>query len=200
MELHERVREFMQQTLGAMGVPLDVTIVDDAGQRPGRAVRRRRRTAAAAAGRSARRAAAHRQHRVPARAERRSLVRRRLPRLPQGQGRRAEADGALHDGAGQVDRHAAGDGPAQSLRPPAGAHHGRRRPADVVGEHRRRVPEDGDHLRCGGSRIQARVQTRADRPCTAPTTPSSRLPRRRAAAASAWCGSADRTRIASRSS
>jgi spoIIIJ-associated protein len=29
MELHGRVREFMQQTLGAMGVPLDITIVDD---------------------------------------------------------------------------------------------------------------------------------------------------------------------------
>lgn len=29
MELHGRVREFMQQTLGAMGVPLDITILDD---------------------------------------------------------------------------------------------------------------------------------------------------------------------------
>ena len=29
MELHGRVRDFMQQTLGAMGVPLDITIVDD---------------------------------------------------------------------------------------------------------------------------------------------------------------------------
>jgi spoIIIJ-associated protein len=28
MELHERVREFMQQTLSAMGVPLDVRIED----------------------------------------------------------------------------------------------------------------------------------------------------------------------------
>ncbi len=28
MELHERVREFMKETLGAMGVPLDVTVVD----------------------------------------------------------------------------------------------------------------------------------------------------------------------------
>jgi len=30
MELHERVREFMKETLGAMGVPLDVTVVDAA--------------------------------------------------------------------------------------------------------------------------------------------------------------------------
>ena len=28
MELHERVREFMQETVAAMGVPLDVTVVD----------------------------------------------------------------------------------------------------------------------------------------------------------------------------
>ena len=28
MELHERVREFMKQTVAAMGVPLDVTVVD----------------------------------------------------------------------------------------------------------------------------------------------------------------------------
>ena len=28
MELHERVREFMKETLTAMGVPLDVTVVD----------------------------------------------------------------------------------------------------------------------------------------------------------------------------
>lgn len=28
MELHERVREFMKETLAAMGVPLDVTVVD----------------------------------------------------------------------------------------------------------------------------------------------------------------------------
>ena len=28
MELHERVREFMKETVAAMGVPLDVTVVD----------------------------------------------------------------------------------------------------------------------------------------------------------------------------
>jgi spoIIIJ-associated protein len=28
MELHERVREFLKQTVAAMGVPLDVTVVD----------------------------------------------------------------------------------------------------------------------------------------------------------------------------
>ena len=28
MELHERVREFMQDTLGAMGLPLEIAIVD----------------------------------------------------------------------------------------------------------------------------------------------------------------------------
>ncbi len=29
MDLHERVREFMQKTLGAMGVPLDVAVIDE---------------------------------------------------------------------------------------------------------------------------------------------------------------------------
>ena len=146
MELHERVREFTQQTLGAMGVPLDVAIVDDGRQRPGRAVRRRRRAAAAPPRRSARRAAAHRQHGVPPRAEGRPIVRRRLPRLPQGQGRRAAADGALPDGAGEDHRDAAGDRAAQPVRAPARAPRRRRGSADVVGEHRRRVPEDGHHL------------------------------------------------------
>ena len=36
--------------------------------------------------------------------ERRPVVRRRLPRLPQGQGRRAAADGAVHDGEGARPR------------------------------------------------------------------------------------------------
>jgi len=31
MELHERVREFTKQTVAAMGVPLDVTVVDGGG-------------------------------------------------------------------------------------------------------------------------------------------------------------------------
>ena len=43
MDLHGRVREFMQKTLGAMGVPLDDRDHRRAGQRPGRAVRRGRR-------------------------------------------------------------------------------------------------------------------------------------------------------------
>ena len=29
MDLQERVREFMQKTLGAMGVPLDVAIIEE---------------------------------------------------------------------------------------------------------------------------------------------------------------------------
>ena len=40
----------------------------------------------------------------------------------------------------------AGDGPAQPVRAPPRAPHGRRGSADVVGEHRRRVPEDGHHF------------------------------------------------------
>ena len=117
-----------------------------AGQRPGRAVRRGWRSAAAAPRRGARRAPAHRQHRLPARARRRPLVRRRLPRLPQGQGCRAEADGALQHGESQDVRSAAGDRTAQSLCPPPRAHHRRRGSAAVVGEHRRRVSEDGHHF------------------------------------------------------
>ena len=67
------------------------------------------------------------------------------------QGRRAEADGAVPDGEGQDDSHAAGDGAAQPLRAPARAPHRCRGSADVVGEHRRRVPEDGDHFGRGSS-------------------------------------------------
>ena len=44
----------------------------------------------------------------------------------------------------------AGDGTAESLRAPPRAPHRGRRSADVVGEHRRRVPEDGHHFRRGG--------------------------------------------------
>ena len=32
MELHERVRDFTKQTVAAMGVPLEVAIVDDGRQ------------------------------------------------------------------------------------------------------------------------------------------------------------------------
>ena len=102
MDLHERVQRVRAAARSTRWVCRSTsTIDDDARQRPRRARRRRRRGAAPAPRRSARRAAAHRQHRVPARAEGRSLVRRRLPRLPQGQGRRAAADGAVHDGEGE---------------------------------------------------------------------------------------------------
>ena len=68
MDLHGRVREFLERTLGAMGVPLDDCHRGLSRQRPARSVRRGRRSAAAAAWRDARRAPAHREHRLPARA------------------------------------------------------------------------------------------------------------------------------------
>ena len=54
----------------------------------------------------------------------------------------------------KTTRHAAGDGTAQPLCAPARAPHRCRGSADVVGEHRRCLPEDGDHflpeVSCGG--------------------------------------------------
>ena len=98
------MRQFLEQTLGAMGVPLDVAIVDESdnirveltGEGGDQLLRRRAEALDAL------------QHIVNT-AFRRELkgdrvVRRRLPRLPQGQGRRDEADGALPDGAGEEHR------------------------------------------------------------------------------------------------
>ena len=48
----------------------------------------------------------------PPRAGRRPQLRRRLHGLPQGQGRRAQADDAVHDGEGEA-LGSAGDGPAE---------------------------------------------------------------------------------------
>ena len=98
------VQEFVDQHAQGDGTPARDFRARHARQRPLRSVGRRRRSAPPPPRRNARRAAAHRQHGVPPPARRRSHVRARLPRLPQRQGCRAAADGALHDGEGEVDR------------------------------------------------------------------------------------------------
>ena len=110
----------------------------------------------------------------------------------------------------KTHRRAAGDGAAQPVRAPPRAPHRRRGSADVVGEHRRCVPEDGDHFGPAvdrrsviSSRTGSRIDGRADlqrwhrgrrASCSPPTTPSSRLRRRPAAAGSASFASAGPTR------
>ena len=114
MDLNERVLEFTRQTMAAMGLTVDVVIDDTPGRHPRRDFRSGRRTVASTPRRGARRAPGHRQHRIPARGEGRPVVRGGLPRVPQGQGRRAPPDGALHDGEGEVVGPA-GDRAAQSV-------------------------------------------------------------------------------------
>ena len=144
--LHERVKEFVRQTVHAMGLPLEVSVLDtpdnvrvELSGEGGEDLLRRKGEALDALQQIV-------NTEVPAGARRRSIVRRRLSRLPQGEGRGSEADGALLHGEGEDQRRAAGDGPAQSVRAPPRSHHRRRGSPDVVGEHRRRVLEDGHHF------------------------------------------------------
>ena len=178
-----RVREFVQQTLTRDGraarhrtsstTPDSVRV---------ELVRRGRRAAAAAA----REALDALQHIVNTGFRREltddRIVRRRLPRLPQGQGRRAEADGALHDGEG-----AKSTGTPQEMGPLNP--YARRLVHLTVAEDPEMSSESiGDAFLktviisiedVSGSRLVAR-QSRADRRrVQPPTTPSSRSPRRR---------------------
>ena len=126
MDLHERVREFMQKTLGAMGVPLDVAIIEEPDSvrvelsgDGGEQLLRRRAEALDAL-----------QHIVNT-AFRRELKDDRsfvVDCLDYRKGERcgAEADGALHDGAREDHRYPTGDGTAQPLFATARAHHRRR--------------------------------------------------------------------------
>ena len=146
MELHDRVQDFVERTLGAMGLSMLVTIsespdgvrVDLAGD-DGEVLLRRRAEALDAL-----------QHIVNTAFRReldgdRSLV---VDCLDYRKGKDAELKQMarfLMEKA-KTTAHAAGDGTAQPLRAPAGASHRGRGSADVVGEHRRRIPEDGDHF------------------------------------------------------
>ena len=131
-----RVREFLEQTLGAMGLPLEIAIEDSpdsvrldlSGEGGDVLLQRRGETLDAL------------QHIVNT-AFRRELDGDRSFVLDclgyrRGQGRRAPADGALQHGEGQDLRRTAGDRAAESVRPPPRAHHRRDRSATDVGEHR----------------------------------------------------------------
>ena len=163
MELHERVREFTKQTVAAMGVPLDVTVVD-AGDNirvelsgDGGEVLLRRRAEALDALQQIVNTAFRRELK-----DDRSFVVDCMD-YRKAQGCRAPADGALHDGKGQ-DRRAAGDGSLESVRATPGAPHGCRGSADVVREHRGCFPEDGDYFGRGNG-VRRTEFTRGSNEC-----------------------------------
>ena len=145
MDLHERVRDFAKETMAAMGLPLDVTVVD-AGDNirvelsgdGGEVLLRRKAEALDAL------------QQIVNTAFRRELKDDRSFVVDCMDYRKAK-DAELRQMARFMMEKAkttgpAGDGTAEPVRAPPRAPDGGRGPADVVGEHRRRVPEDGDHL------------------------------------------------------
>ena len=122
--LHEQIGEFVRNVVTAMGVTVTVTSevtadgirVDISGEEGELLVRRKGEALDAL------------QHLVNSiwrdQTRPRRPHRRRLPGLPEGQGRRTAADGQVHDREGQDDADAAGDGPAQLLLAPPGAPRG----------------------------------------------------------------------------
>jgi hypothetical protein len=124
MDLHDRVREFIQQTLNAMGLSLEISIRDlpdsiriELAGEGGEQLLRRRAEALDAL-----------QHIVNT-AFRRQLKDERTFVVDCLDYRKAK-DTELR----------------QMARPPAGSHHRGRRPSNELGKHRRRFPEDRHHL------------------------------------------------------
>ena len=190
--LTKQIADFVQSVVSAMGVSAHGHDRRDAGRHAHQPRGRRRRRPDPPRRRRPAGAAAPRRHGVSAAARRRQPHRRRLQRVPQGQGRRDQADGALHGREGAIERHAARDGPAQSVRAPHRAPGDRRGSDGQLGEHRRCVHEDRDHFGqavSSGRRVGNALRGTA---CSLPTTPSWRSRRRPDAVASVSCGSAER--------
>ncbi len=158
MDLHGRVREFLERTLGAMGVPLEVAIEDspdsvrlDLSGAGGEVLLQRRGEALDAL-----------QHIVNTAFRReldgdRSFV---VDCLGYRRGKDAELQQMARFSMEKAKTSGAGAGnrSAESLRPASGAHHCGRRSAVDVGEYRRRVSEDGDHFAAALSRLRPRLR------------------------------------------